>query len=147
MTGHAVVIAGGGPTGLMLAGELALARVDVAIVERLHPQNVRARGQPRDGKLPRAIQREVADKRAGRKMQRHDVRAKHALAIQENTARRAAGFAVESVVGIDVRDPRDVVGAERSIRDAAGWKCNRKHHRFGGDHPPPIGRELRFTQR
>ncbi len=34
MTDHAVVIAGGGPTGLMLAGELALAGVDVAIVER-----------------------------------------------------------------------------------------------------------------
>ncbi len=34
MAGHAVVIAGGGPTGLMLAGELALAGVDVAIVER-----------------------------------------------------------------------------------------------------------------
>ncbi len=34
MTGHAVVIAGGGPTGLMLAGELALAGADVAIVER-----------------------------------------------------------------------------------------------------------------
>jgi ribulose 1,5-bisphosphate synthetase/thiazole synthase len=31
---HAVAIAGGGPTGLMLAGELALAHVDVAIVER-----------------------------------------------------------------------------------------------------------------
>ncbi|MBZ9668827.1 FAD-dependent monooxygenase [Mesorhizobium sp. ES1-3] len=31
---HAVVIVGGGPTGLMLAGELALASVDVAIVER-----------------------------------------------------------------------------------------------------------------
>jgi NADPH-dependent 2,4-dienoyl-CoA reductase/sulfur reductase-like enzyme len=28
--GHAVVIAGGGPTGLMLAAELALAGVDVA---------------------------------------------------------------------------------------------------------------------
>jgi 3-(3-hydroxy-phenyl)propionate hydroxylase len=34
MTEHAVVIAGGGPTGLMLAGELALAEIDVAIVER-----------------------------------------------------------------------------------------------------------------
>src|SRR6202047_3130322 len=34
MTEHAVVIAGGGPTGLMLAGELALAGVAVAIVER-----------------------------------------------------------------------------------------------------------------
>src|SRR3954447_26205090 len=34
MTEHAVVIAGGGPTGLMLAGELALAGVDVALVER-----------------------------------------------------------------------------------------------------------------
>jgi len=32
-TEHAVVIAGGGPTGLMLASELALAGVDVAIVE------------------------------------------------------------------------------------------------------------------
>jgi 2-polyprenyl-6-methoxyphenol hydroxylase-like FAD-dependent oxidoreductase len=31
---HAVVIAGGGPTGMMLAAELALAKVDVAIVER-----------------------------------------------------------------------------------------------------------------
>lgn len=34
MTDHTVVIAGGGPTGLMLAAELALAGVDVAIVER-----------------------------------------------------------------------------------------------------------------
>jgi 3-(3-hydroxy-phenyl)propionate hydroxylase len=34
MTNHAVVIAGGGPTGMTLAAELALARVDVAIVER-----------------------------------------------------------------------------------------------------------------
>jgi len=40
MTGHAVVIAGGGPTGLMLAGELALAGVDVAIVERRESQDL-----------------------------------------------------------------------------------------------------------
>jgi 2-polyprenyl-6-methoxyphenol hydroxylase-like FAD-dependent oxidoreductase len=46
-TGHAVVIAGGGPTGLMLAGELALAGVDVAVVERRAGQELagaRARG-------------------------------------------------------------------------------------------------------
>jgi 3-(3-hydroxy-phenyl)propionate hydroxylase len=40
MTNHAVVIAGGGPTGLMLAGELALSRVDVAIVERRESQEL-----------------------------------------------------------------------------------------------------------
>ena len=37
---HAVVIAGGGPTGLMLAGELALAGIDVVIVERRPDQTV-----------------------------------------------------------------------------------------------------------
>jgi 3-(3-hydroxy-phenyl)propionate hydroxylase len=31
---HAVVVAGGGPTGMMLAAELALAKVDVAVVEQ-----------------------------------------------------------------------------------------------------------------
>src|SRR5437016_4243967 len=39
-TNHAVVIAGGGPTGLMMAGELALAGVDVAIVERRASQDL-----------------------------------------------------------------------------------------------------------
>jgi 3-(3-hydroxy-phenyl)propionate hydroxylase len=37
---HAVVIAGGGPTGLMLAGELALAAIDFAIVERRASQDL-----------------------------------------------------------------------------------------------------------
>jgi 2-polyprenyl-6-methoxyphenol hydroxylase-like FAD-dependent oxidoreductase len=40
MTEHAVVIAGGGPTGMMLAAELALAGVDVAIVERRAGQDL-----------------------------------------------------------------------------------------------------------
>ncbi|HEX8231132.1 MAG TPA: FAD-dependent monooxygenase [Chloroflexia bacterium] len=40
MTEHAVVIVGGGPTGLMLAGELALAGVAVAIVERRANQDL-----------------------------------------------------------------------------------------------------------
>ncbi len=34
MTEHAAVIAGGGPAGMMLAAELALAKVDVAVLER-----------------------------------------------------------------------------------------------------------------
>jgi 3-(3-hydroxy-phenyl)propionate hydroxylase len=40
MNEHAVVIAGGGPTGLMLAGELTLAGVDVVIVERRASQDL-----------------------------------------------------------------------------------------------------------
>jgi 2-polyprenyl-6-methoxyphenol hydroxylase-like FAD-dependent oxidoreductase len=46
-TDHSVIVVGAGPTGLMLAGELALAGVDVAIVERRPDQAVagmRARG-------------------------------------------------------------------------------------------------------
>jgi 3-(3-hydroxy-phenyl)propionate hydroxylase len=64
MTGHAVVIAGAGPTGLMLAGELALARVDVAMVERRATQDLT--GSRAGGLHARTI--EVLDQRgiAGR---------------------------------------------------------------------------------
>jgi 3-(3-hydroxy-phenyl)propionate hydroxylase len=40
VTEHEVVIAGAGPTGLMLAGELALAGIDVVIVERRASQDL-----------------------------------------------------------------------------------------------------------
>jgi len=64
MTEHAVVIAGGGPTGMMLAAELALARVDVAVVER-RPDHTLA-GSRAGGLLTRTIeeldQRGVADR-------------------------------------------------------------------------------------
>ncbi len=59
MTEHAVVIAGGGPTGLMLAGELALAGIDVVIVERRTTQAVD--GSRAGGLLSRTI--EVLDQR------------------------------------------------------------------------------------
>jgi 2-polyprenyl-6-methoxyphenol hydroxylase-like FAD-dependent oxidoreductase len=59
MTEHAVVIAGGGPTGLMLAGELALAGVDVAIVERRATQDLA--GSRAGGLQSRTI--EVLDQR------------------------------------------------------------------------------------
>lgn len=61
---HEVIIAGAGPTGLMLAGELALAGVDVAIVERRTNQEVE--GSRASGLHPRAIelldQRGIADR-------------------------------------------------------------------------------------
>lgn len=64
MIEHAVVIAGGGPTGLMLAGELALAGVDVAIVERRPNQDLA--GSRAGGLSSRTIevfdQRGIADR-------------------------------------------------------------------------------------
>ncbi len=61
---HAVVIAGGGPTGMMLAAELALAKVDVAVLER-RPDHVLV-GSRAGGLHSRTIevldQRGVADR-------------------------------------------------------------------------------------
>lgn len=54
-----VVIAGAGPTGLMLAAELALADVDVVVVERRSDQSVD--GSRAGGLLPRSL--EVLDQR------------------------------------------------------------------------------------
>jgi 2-polyprenyl-6-methoxyphenol hydroxylase-like FAD-dependent oxidoreductase len=59
MSERAVIIVGGGPTGLMLAGELALAEVDVAIVERRPSQNVA--GSRAGGLHPRTL--EILDQR------------------------------------------------------------------------------------
>jgi 3-(3-hydroxy-phenyl)propionate hydroxylase len=64
MTDYAVVIAGGGPTGLMLSGELALAGVEVTIVERRASQELA--GSRAGGLQSRTIevfdQRGIADR-------------------------------------------------------------------------------------
>lgn len=61
---HEVIIIGSGPTGMMLAGELAVAGVDVAIVERRLDQSLE--GSRASGLHPRAIelldQRGIADR-------------------------------------------------------------------------------------
>ena len=64
MSEHAVVIAGGGPAGMMLAAELALAKIDVAVLEQ-RPDHVLA-GSRAGGFHSRTIevldQRGVADR-------------------------------------------------------------------------------------
>lgn len=78
MNEHEVVIGGGGPTGLMLAGELALAGVDVVIVERRSSQELE--GSRAGGLHARTIevldQRGIADR-----------------FIAEGTVAQVAGFA------------------------------------------------------
>jgi 3-(3-hydroxy-phenyl)propionate hydroxylase len=86
MTEHAVAIAGGGPTGMMLAGELALAGVDVVIVERRAGQDLD--GSRAGGLHSRTIevldQRGIADR-----------------FISEGQEAQAAGF---SHISLDISD-------------------------------------------
>jgi 2-polyprenyl-6-methoxyphenol hydroxylase-like FAD-dependent oxidoreductase len=56
---HAVLVIGGGSTGLMLAAELALAGADVAVIERRTNQGLE--GSRAGGLLPRTI--ELLDQR------------------------------------------------------------------------------------
>jgi 2-polyprenyl-6-methoxyphenol hydroxylase-like FAD-dependent oxidoreductase len=109
MTEHAVVIAGGGPTGLMLAGELALAGVDVAIVERRAGQDLI--GSRAGGLHARTIeildQRGIADR-----------------FLAEGTVAQVAGFAW---IRLDISDfptrhPYGLALWQRHIeRILAGW--------------------------
>ena len=70
---HAVVIAGGGPTGMMLAGELTLAGVDVVVVERRPgPEFVGSRARGLHARTIEVLdQRGIADRflEAGQAMQ------------------------------------------------------------------------------
>ena len=125
MIEHAVVIAGGGPTGMMLAGELALAGVDVAIVERRANQELT--GMRAGGLHSRSIemldQRGIADRFlsqgqvaqiAGFAWIRLDMsdfptRHNYGLALgQSHTERILAGWVEE--LGVPVYREREVTG-------------------------------------
>jgi 2-polyprenyl-6-methoxyphenol hydroxylase-like FAD-dependent oxidoreductase len=109
MAEHAVVVAGGGPTGLMLAGELALAGVDVMVVERRDGQEVD--GSRAGGLLARTLevldQRGIADR-----------------FLAEGTASPAQGFAHMplDVSDLPTRHPVVLGLWQRHIeRILAGW--------------------------
>jgi len=132
MTDHAVVIAGGGPTGMMLAAELALAGIDIAIVERRVSQELD--GSRSGGLHSRTIevldQRGVADRflAEGRQhpaagfayipLELSDFPTRHnyLLALwQRDFERILAGWVAE--LGVPIRRVCEVVGFHQ---DAAG---------------------------
>lgn len=123
--GHAVVIAGGGPTGLMLAGELALAGVDVAIVERRASQDLI--GSRSGGLHARTIevfdQRGIADRFlaegrvaqvagfAGMRLDISDFPTRHPYGLalwQSHIERILAGWVGE--LAVSIYRGRDVIG-------------------------------------
>ena len=133
MTEHAVVIAGGGPTGLMLAGELALAGVDVAVVERRPSQDLA--GSRAGGLHSRTIevldQRGIADRFlaegqvaqvAGFAMIRLDIsdfptRHPYGLGLwQKHIERILAGWVAE--LGVPIHYGTEVTGF---AQDDAAW--------------------------
>src|SRR2546425_8636141 len=109
MAEHAVAIAGGGPTGLMLAGELALAGVDVAIVERRASQELA--GSRAGGLHSRTIevldQRGIADR-----------------FLSEGQVAQVAGFAGTplDISGFPTRHPYGLALLQKDFeRILAGW--------------------------
>jgi 3-(3-hydroxy-phenyl)propionate hydroxylase len=132
MSEHAVVIAGGGPTGMMLAGELALAGVDVAVVERRETQALE--GSRARGLHARTIevldQRGIADRFlaqgqtaqvatfAGTRLDMSDFPSRHpyGLALPQSAFEEIlAGWVAE--LGVPILRGRDVTGF---AQDAAG---------------------------
>jgi 2-polyprenyl-6-methoxyphenol hydroxylase-like FAD-dependent oxidoreductase len=125
MTEHAVVIAGGGPTGMMLAAELRLAGVDAVVVERRTTQEVD--GSRAGGLLPRTMeildQRGVAERfiSAGQTYPAHgfalipldlsDLPSRHNFTLglwQSHFERILAGWVDE--LGVQILRGREVVG-------------------------------------
>jgi 3-(3-hydroxy-phenyl)propionate hydroxylase len=125
MTDHAVLVAGAGPTGLMLAAELALAGIDVAVVERRASQELgSARSRGLHARTIEVLdQRGVADRflSAGQPMQiqgfagiRLDIsdfpaRHNYGLALLQNQFERILAAWV-SELSVPIRRRREVTG-------------------------------------
>jgi 3-(3-hydroxy-phenyl)propionate hydroxylase len=145
MTKHTVVIAGAGPTGLMLAAELALARVDVAIVERRESQALAGtRGRGLHARTIEVLdQRGIADRFlaqgkaaqvAGFAMIRLDIsdfptRHNYGLALaQQDFEHLLCAWALERSVpiyrGLEVTDfVQDDTGVDIALSDGVSWRA------------------------
>src|SRR6476619_707820 len=109
MTDHEVVIAGGGPTGLMLAAELTLAGTDVVVVERRADQELD--GSRAGGLHARTI--EVLDQRG--------VAARFVAAGQQHPGAAFAGTALD-VSDLPTRHNYTLALWQRDFeRILAGW--------------------------
>jgi 2-polyprenyl-6-methoxyphenol hydroxylase-like FAD-dependent oxidoreductase len=140
MSDYQVIVAGGGPTGLMLAGELALAGIDVAIVERRSSQELD--GSRSGGLHSRTIevldQRGIADRFlaegqatqvqvfAGVPLTISDFPTRHPYGLalwQKHVERLLAGWVSE--LGVPIIRPREVTGF---VQDDSGVEVH-----LGGD--------------
>jgi hypothetical protein len=121
VTGHAVVIAGGGPTAMMLAAELALAGIDVAIVERRADPDLP--GSRAGGLHARSIevldQRGVADR-----------------FLSQGHVAQVAGF---SLIRLDISDSPAATPRARALAEPLRADPGRLGRRAGGAGPTGTG--------
>ncbi|MFO1468983.1 MAG: FAD-dependent monooxygenase [Steroidobacteraceae bacterium] len=139
MTEHPVLIVGAGPTGMMLAAELALANIDVAVIERRPTRDLA--GLRAGGLHPRTLeildQRGVAERfiSQGQKhaslhlhvplhMSELPTRHNYVLALTQNHIERILADWVEGDLAVPIQRGCEVVGF---VQDDSGVEVTLSH--------------------